>query len=110
MSITFAGQSLLLLDNERRLQEWLNDWIPTADGRMVSEWQQPASCWSGTSVYYTGQPLPSRNFSKPLQPRINRWYCPTGASRWSFGLFLADYSALQNILNAIGSRNSAQTL
>lgn len=120
MGISFAGQPLLLQDPDGRIDNWFTRWLEIPDSRMVCEWPTPGGCFSGTSVYYTGQPLPAPNWSKPLTPKLSTWYVPTGASRWSFGLFLCDYEHLyggtanvstsQSILGRIGNGNAAQTL
>ena len=97
MPISLDGIDLLLDSPDGEVAEWIEQWLPLSGLRAVSEWPKSYGSWTGSSVYYTGQGLPDTNWSRPLQPKLNTWYVPTGASRWSFGLFLIDYKRLQGI-------------
>lgn len=100
MPLTYAGVPLLADNPEGDVQRWLDQWLPLSDLR-IAGWP-PA-------IYNRGD-IPLPNYPPPLQPRLNTWYRPVGASRWSFGLFLADASRKAAILSAVGAANNPQTL
>lgn len=95
MGINFWGYDLLLEDRAGKIQQWLDDWLPTDDLRIVSEW--PAA------VENSPLGLTQPNWSGPLRPKINTWYSPTGCSRWAYGLFLADQKTKAAIVAKAGS-------
>lgn len=109
MGVAFAGIDLIHPDPDGNIQAWLDDFLPISESRMILDWPTPQNNFS-ISPYYNGQDMPVPNWSKPPRPKINSWYRPTGASRWSFGFFLADYARMQTILSAIGTNNAPQIL
>jgi len=51
--------------------------------------------------------IPLPNYSAPLQPKLNTWYYPTGASTLGVsGSSLANAAQVQQILNTIGGGDS----
>lgn len=100
--ISYAGIELLLDNPSGEVQAWLDQILPLDDLRLISDWSIARINLSG------GLPLP--NYSQPLRPQLNTWYRPTGASRWSFGLFLATTAQKDQIMSAVGSSNSRQQL
>lgn len=101
LGISLAGFPLLLEDPDGKVQKWVNDWLPLDDLRAVTTWQRsPWSTWNN----------PSLNYSEPLRPKINTWYRPVGASRWAFGLFLADTQTKNAIVSVQGAVNSGTQL
>src|SRR5690349_13875109 len=102
MPISFAGVDLLLEDPDGDVQAWFDHWLDLDDNRMVAAW--PSGVWNKSGNI----PLP--NYSRPLRPKLNTWYRPVGASRWSFGLFLADTKTKNRIISAIGTGNSGKSL
>lgn len=56
-----------------------------------------------TSACYAGESLPCLNYSRPLRPKLNTWYQPTGASRWGYGLFLCTLTQLNSITSQFSS-------
>jgi hypothetical protein len=118
VAISFGGVDLLLEDREGKIQDWLDRWLSTEDGRMIVEWGRPLKSdnYAGTTAEpYTGTGSPVLNYSRPQRPKINTWYQPTGCSRWSYGFFIADYTRLQSlpetgslVLSSIGNTSSGQ--
>lgn len=102
MPISFAGVDLIHEDPDGDVQGWLDHWLDLDDNRMVAAW--PSAAWNKSG----GVPLP--NYSHVLRPKLNTWYRPVGASRWSFGLFLADTATKDRILSAVGTGNPGKTL
>lgn len=100
MSITFAGQSLLMEDPGGRFAHWL-DWA--MDYENFDPFAQPVYRVEGRddprgedgAVHRVGLPIP--NYPDPPRPRLNSLYIPTGAGRWSRGLFLVDFKTLVEI-------------
>lgn len=84
MGICFNGVDLLLEDSGGSFSDWVDEIIPYEDIRCVAEW--PSGVWNTIVNPNVSQP----NWSRPLRPKINTWYSPTGASRWGFGFFLVD--------------------
>jgi hypothetical protein len=77
--ISYAGVELLLDNPTGEVQAWLDQFLPLDDLRLISS-------WSYARLNNPGN-LPLPNYSDVLKPQLNTWYRPTGASRWSFGLF-----------------------
>lgn len=108
MSITYAGISLHLEDPDGKASEWINRYLSLDDLRMFGV--EPIARYNNTL------PIPYPNFSLPPPMRFNSLYWPTGASRWSFGLFLVDAVRLEKILEKVSgtapreSRNEPQQL
>lgn len=101
IGISFAGQSLLLEDPNGAVQKWLSDFLPIDDLQAVTSWQ--VSPWKSFLN-------PTINYPPVLRPKLNTWYRPVGASRWSFGLFLASTQIKDAILQQVSTANSGQTL
>ena len=100
MSITFAGQPLLMEDPAGKFSAWL-DWamdyenfnpfagpVYKREGRDNPRGEDPGTAFVG---------LPIPNYPDPPKLRLNSLYVPTGAGRWSQGLFLVDNDALLEI-------------
>lgn len=94
MGINFAGVDLLLEDKEGRISEWLNHYLPLSDSRAITSW--PSSPWNIRGT------VSRVNYSRILEPKLNTWYYPTGATRWAFGFFLASANQVTRILNVVG--------
>src|SRR5689334_18668292 len=91
--ISYAGVELILDNPAGEVQAWLDQFLPLDDLRLVSD-------WTASRLNRAGD-LPLPNYSQPLKPQLNTWYRPTGASRWSFGLFLATTAQYDQILQAL---------
>lgn len=94
MPLSFAGIPLLLEDPDGAVSEFLDHFIPFEDIRHVAEY--PAGVRN--SLPGISQP----NYARPLRPKINTWYSPTGASRWSMGFLLVDGARKAQIAAAGG--------
>lgn len=98
--ISYAGVELLLDNPAGEVQAWLDQFLPLDDLRLVAD-------WSTARLNQAGSVIPLPNYSQPVRPLLNSWYRPTGASRWSFGLFLATTEKKDEILsNTAVSLNS----
>jgi hypothetical protein len=128
VAITFAGVPLLLEDPGRQVQEWMERHLPLSDARL---WggrpvalndarcrprglypgnDDPVETESGAIVPHVRSGgvlhrvgLGTYNWPDPPPPQINTLYWPTGATRWGYGLFLADSDRLEEIFEAVGS-------
>ena len=79
---------------------------------MISDWNFPINNrnFSGTSAApYTGEALPTLNYSRPQRVKINAWYQPTGCSRWGYGFFISDYARLKRIVSQFSNSAGAST-
>lgn len=79
--LTFRDYPLLLQDPEGQLSKWLDRWYSLDDLRIFAA--EVVARTINLNV-----PLP--NWPAPPRMKLNTFYCPTGATRWGFGLFLID--------------------
>ena len=99
-TFTFAGIPLLydyghaaqsFLDRYQRIE----DLLASPPNTSLSTWQtNPAAPSTGQGKEIG---LPVYNWPKPPPLKINQMYWPTGASRFSYGLFLIDQAGLDQI-------------
>jgi hypothetical protein len=94
IGISYAGVPLCLEDPGGAVQSWLDQWLPLDDLRALTKWQ--LSPWRSWSV-------PSPNYPHQIETKINTWYRPVGAARWSFGFFLATAQQKESIRAAVTS-------
>lgn len=105
--LSFAGIPLLLHDPEGAANEYVRkhlderiasiftpELIWQNDGRAAPRTNNPQ-----TSIQQVGLPVPT--YPQQPRPRINTLYWPTGATRWSQGLFLIDGYNLAAILDTM---------
>ena len=111
MSLTYAGVPLLLEDPGHELQAWLERSLPLEDLRLFGT--EPVALREGRhgargtdSRYSVGLATPN-SASGPPRLKINTLWVPTGASRWSQGLFLCGGSSLETITARLSSNGSA---
>jgi len=111
MSLTYAGVPLLLEDPGHELQAWLQRSLPLEDLRLFGT--EPVALREGRhgargsdSRYSVGLATPN-SASGPPRLKINTLWVPTGASRWSQGLFLCSGANLVNITSLLASDGSA---
>ncbi len=104
MPIQYAGVDLLLEDPEGKVCRWIDRYLST-DGM---QFFGPLTAWVGSRSnprsnveQFTAFPIP--NYPDPPKLKINTLYWPTGASRWSVGLFLADDAKLTEILSNLNA-------
>jgi hypothetical protein len=115
MVMSFANVPLLLEDPEgsakRHIRRFLDERLasifcetPIAinEGRNAGRFNNGQS-----SIAHVGLPVP--NYPPCPTPRINSLYWPTGASRFSHGLFLINGANLSSILTACGNNNTPQS-
>lgn len=93
MGVEFAGIPLLLEDDDGEIAEWCSAYLP-----MELPWWPD---WSTMNAARAGA-LPFPAYPPMPKPRLNTIYHPTGASRWTFGVFLVEESRLDSILSATG--------
>jgi hypothetical protein len=99
MTLKFAGQSLLLEDPEGRAASWMKRHL---DISQISLFGNEQTAYAGnrsnarsSSLYSCS--LPKFNYTERPPLAINSLYWPTGATRWSCGLFLASDTELSAI-------------
>lgn len=116
MTITYAGVPLLLEDPEGTVRRWLNRHLSERHasifcmGNTAVNDLRHASIKQAQTVMDTCVPrvsLPCGNYPALPRMKINSLIHPTGAKRWTQGLFLIDGSGLTTILNAIPNGESA---
>src|SRR5688572_3340467 len=129
-SITYAGVPLLVEDPGFEFQVWLERTLSLRDLTLfgVEPWDiyqgrnrprgpflggtydvvdcqpsEPISCGTVTipSVPFVGLPMPNYSLRRPPRWKINTLWFPTGATRWSIGLFLCDAASLARILPVV---------
>ena len=95
-TLTFADHPLLLPDPEGELQDWLDKLLAAEDMRW---WGDPLATHSNRlnplSRQVASCEMGRYNWPAPPPPRLNTLWVPTGATRWSVGLFLAPYETIQ---------------
>ncbi|MEN6507105.1 MAG: hypothetical protein ABFD92_21420 [Planctomycetaceae bacterium] len=104
MSLTFAGQPLILPDPQGQLGRYLDNWLPPEDLHLFGE---PLGL-TGTRTNPRGDQLqrvgmPWANWPPPPRVKINSLWWPTGASRWARGLFLVAETQLDSIRSSLGT-------
>lgn len=109
MTITYAGQPLLLEDPGRHLSTWIERAISLKDLRLFGE--HPLALqdgrWLPRSSSLAKVGLPTANWSAPPRMKLNTLWLPTGATRWSIGLFLADKQTVAGITERVDSSGRA---
>ena len=90
--ITFAGVPLLLEDPQGELSQFLDRHLNLEDLHLFGS--APVPIADGRTDAISGRchsqiGLPTPNYPDPPRIKINSLYWPTGAARWSRGLFLA---------------------
>lgn len=110
--LSYAGFSLLLPDREGKLAGFLDRNLPLMDMRLFCEPIAKVSCRTQARGDHPNfrRCLPVPNYPDPPPMRINTLYWPTGAARWSCGLFLATTSIKDKILNVTGTTNEQAPL
>lgn len=93
MGVEFAGIPLLLEDDDGEIAEWCSAYLPL-ELPWWPDWSTMNAARAGALPFPAYPPMP--------KPRLNTIYHPTGASRWTFGVFLVEESRLDNILSATG--------
>lgn len=106
MSLTFAGEPLLLPDPEGELQKWIDRYRP-----LESILNAPVATRSGRTreqghwPHAVGLPVP--NWEQfPPRWKLNSLWWPTGASRFAVGLFLVTADGAARIATTTGSNGS----
>lgn len=129
-SISYAGVPLVLENPGYEFQVWLERELSTRDltlfgveppdiyqGRhrprgpflggtfdvVDCSPNEPISCGMVhlPSVPFVGLPLPNYSVRRPPRWKINTLWFPTGATRWSIGLFLCDAASLARIIPVV---------
>ncbi len=110
MSISFAGQPLLMEDPAGKFSAWL-DWAMDYQGfRPFAEpvyRRENRERPRGEELATARVGLPIPNYPEPPRLRLNSLYIPTGAGRWSQGLFLVDEASLARIRTTISNATDA---
>lgn len=115
MLVSFGGIPLLLQDPEgivgtmleRHLDETCASIFCELNTAIIENRADSIRNNTQTTVRHVG--IPVGNYPLPPKPRINSLYWPTGAKRWSHGLFLIDGENLATILAGVAN-NSGGTL
>jgi hypothetical protein len=98
MGLTFAEQPLLL-DWKDQIRDYLDRYVPQAFHTLFCP--TPPAFTNGEWVpkhhirAHVG--IPYANWTPPTDLRLNTLYWPSGASRWGYGLFLADSARMDKI-------------
>lgn len=110
MPASFAGVDLLLGDPDGAFQSWLDRHLPLADASLFCE--EPVGVvsrrWDTRRNQGAAGGVSWPNWANCPRWKINSLWWPTGASRWSVGLFLTDSTGLASILSSVGSGGSGQ--
>lgn len=112
MGMSFAGIPLLLQDPEGTSNQFVRRHL---DERMASIFTPNLVCLNDGrnnarnntlqgEIQQVGLPVPT--YPPQPKPRINTLYWPTGACRWSQGLFLIDGYNMQQILQELTTSGS----
>lgn len=104
MSITYAGEPLLLEDDNFQITNWIDRNIDLESMRLFGGMiPDRAIGRSFTSRLSQDFEFPAGYMNWPTVPklRINALYWPTGASRFGFGMFLVSAEALERIKETI---------
>ena len=97
--IRFAGVDLLLDDPGGRIAAWLDRYLPLDDLRLFGPHQAAGSpMWQAKGASCSHLGIPTVNYPPPPRMRLNVLTCPTGATRWTWGLFLTDDAGIEAIL------------
>jgi hypothetical protein len=101
LGITLGGIPILLEDPRGKVQEWLDNYLALDDLRIVAGWQfSPWRTWNA----------PSPNYPDRIRTKLNTFYRPVGATRWSFGLFLASRDTKNAIISQLTTGNPTVNL
>ncbi len=122
MILRYAGVPLLLEDPGFEFQAWLEQSL-SLNGLSLFGVQDPSHMEvrsrprgpfldrsSGESAPHVGLPLLNYSMTRPPEWRINTLWWPTGATRNSIGLFLADDDSIEKIKKAVAERDGKATL
>ena len=110
--ITYCGIPLLLPDDDGKLIGHLDSYLAAEGMRWFgaeTQWQASGRA-HGRFIRPPNIGLPTFNYSDPPHPRLNQLYIPTGATRWSCGLFLVDQDSLKAIQKYLKGQNSPSGL
>lgn len=130
--ISYAGVPLLLEDPGYEFQVWLERSLSTQDLTLfgVEPWDiyqgrnRPRGPFVGQefmvsgdsetitlpSVPFVGLPLPNYTLRRPPRWKINTLWWPTGGTRFSIGLFLADAESVGIIRTRVRNGNGSANL
>lgn len=126
--ISYAGVPLLLEDPGYEFQVWLERNLSLLDLTLFGI--EPPDIYQGRnrprgpflggtfevtdedtvelpSTPFVGLPLPNYSTRRPPRWKINTLWWPTGATRWSIGLFLVDEASLDRIIGRLASNGAA---
>lgn len=92
----------MLEDSKGKLSSYMSRYLPVEDLRVVTE-SVSSDTQEGSNVYYY-------NFPDPQRVRLNVWHVPTGAMRWSFGIFLVTKPMLESIFSKLGVKPGANVI
>ncbi len=101
MPSTYGEVPLLLPDNDKTLDAWMNQWQSLSDLCLIAPDTVARSSGRNRArhAHLNSVPLPVPNWDqRPPRWKINSlWWPSTGASRFAIGLFLVDEDSLQEI-------------
>lgn len=101
--LTYVDVPLLLPDPAGELSRWIDKSLPIEDVRLFPH----ETIWGRTNRFNArvagpanataGVEVPHVNWPDPPTLKVNTLYVPTGASRWSVGMFLVDQAGMEKM-------------
>ncbi len=108
--LTLGGHPLLIPDSRGELAAWLAKHLDPADAAIcfpAPALQSDRNALRTRPEAEKGIGIPILNYPQPPRQKLNSLFWPTGAGRWSRGLFLADDDIKKRIVAAAHSYSSA---
>ncbi|MDE2102944.1 MAG: hypothetical protein KGL39_37215, partial [Patescibacteria group bacterium] len=102
--ITLNGTPLLMEDDDGKVQQWMDRYLPLSEAHAFTPSVATDSLITATSQTIQKRPLgiTRLNYPPSPKPKLNTLYWPTGAARWAMGWFLSTADALKDILDQDG--------